>query len=77
MNFNFLFFSIRLSSLWCCAWREENLFLHRIRAGHNCVSLFVCLFLRRSEEEEEIHEKAKQEDIEEMAQSEEMRNHKL
>jgi hypothetical protein len=28
-------------------------------------------------EEEEIHEKAKQEDIEEMAQSEEMRKHKL
>lgn len=36
-------FSIRLSSLYVVAWRAENLFLHRIHAGHNW--MYVCTYV--------------------------------
>lgn len=77
MNINFHFDSIIFALVLC----TENLFLHRIRAGHNCVSLNVCLFLRRARRKRRNMKSEcsgkQQEDIEEMAQSEEMRKHKL
>lgn len=63
------------------AWRAENLFLHRIHAGHNWMYLcsYVYFYVENRKEEDSKSEcsGSQQEDIEEMAQSEEMRKHKL